>query len=243
MKKYKLGQSLFQDYSYTMCRKNILVVGASRGIGAAVAEHFYDQGETVYSVSRTAAEAGEWIQADVSTDDGIRKIAEATGSQPVDALLYMGGVWENNAFTTDFDFLASTAEETRFVLSVNLIAPIELTKALANNLTQASNPRAIYIGALSGLDQCATPEVANTASKFGLRGAVQGLRLALKDKRIGFTVINPGNIATEEVLLDIEEGRFLKQTPIPMGDVLSAIEWILSLSAAVEVGEIDLRQK
>lgn len=85
MKKYKLGQSLFQDYSYTMCRKNILVVGASRGIGAAVAEHFYNQGETVYSVARTAAKAGEWIQADVSTDDGIRKIAEAIGSQPVDA--------------------------------------------------------------------------------------------------------------------------------------------------------------
>lgn len=94
------------------------------------------------------------------------------------------------------------------MISVNTIAPIEITRTLAANLAQATNPRAIYIGALSGLDNCATPEVANTVSKFGLRGAVQALLLALGGQNIGFTVINPGNIATEEVLLDIEEGRF-----------------------------------
>ncbi|MEM9009436.1 MAG: SDR family oxidoreductase [Cyanobacteria bacterium P01_F01_bin.86] len=221
----------------------MLVVGASRGIGASVAKHFQQQGDTVYSLSRSPAQAGEWIQADVSTDDGIQKIAEAIGSKPLDALLYMGGVWEQNAFTKDFDFLASTAEETRFVLGVNLIAPIEITKALSENLALADNPRAIYIGSLSGLDNAASPEVANTASKFGLRGAVQALRLALKEKRIGFTVINPGNVATEEVLTDIEEGRFSPQMPIPMEDLLSAITWILGLSTSVDIGDINLMQK
>ncbi|MEL6162078.1 MAG: SDR family NAD(P)-dependent oxidoreductase, partial [Cyanobacteria bacterium J06627_32] len=131
----------------------------------------------------------------------------------------------------------------RFVLAVNLIAPIELTKALAQNLSMADSPRAIYVGALSGLDNAASPEVANTASKFGLRGAVQALRLALAKEKIGFTVVNPGNIATEEVLSDIEAGRFSQQVPIPMTDVIETVEWILARSAAVDISEVNLRQK
>ena len=223
--------------------KTVLVVGTSRGIGGAIAQHFSQLDCKVLAVSRTPALAGDWIQADLSTAAGIYKVIQAIGDTPLDALLYMGGVWERNAFTHDYDFLKSTDEETRFVLAVNLIAPIELTKALARNLAMSSNPRAIYIGALSGLDQSATPEVANTASKFGLRGAVQALRLALKEKRIGFTVINPGNIATEEVISDIEEGRFAAQTPIPISDLTETVEWILARSVAVDVGEINLMQK
>jgi hypothetical protein len=37
------------------------------------------------------------------------------------------------------------------VINVNAIAPIEITRALAANLAQAANPRAIYIGALQQL--------------------------------------------------------------------------------------------
>ncbi|MEM9946719.1 MAG: SDR family oxidoreductase [Cyanobacteria bacterium P01_D01_bin.36] len=223
--------------------RTLAVVGASRGIGKAIAEHFHGKGDRVYAISRSPAPVGAWIQADVSGTEGIEKIKQVLNSQPLDALLFMGGVWEENAFTHEFDLLKSSDEETRFVIGVNLIAPIEVTKALAENLSQAQNPRAIYIGALSGLDHSATKEVANTASKFGLRGAIQALRIALKRERIGFTVINPGNVATEEVMQDIEAGRFSPQTPIPMADVISAIEWILSLSPAVDTGDINLWQK
>ena len=223
--------------------RTLAVVGASRGIGKAIAEHFHGKGDRVYAISRSPAPVGAWIQADVSGTEGIEKIKQVLNSQPLDALLFMGGVWEENAFTHEFDLLKSSDEETRFVIGVNLIAPIEVTKALAENLSQAQNPRAIYIGALSGLDHSATKEVANTASKFGLRCAIQALRIALKRERIGFTVINPGNVATEEVMQDIEAGRFSPQTPIPMADVISAIEWILSLSPAVDTGDINLWQK
>lgn len=208
-----------------------------------MAQYFYQKGHRILAVSRTPAQAGEWISADVSTAAGIQKVIAAVSDCPLDALLYMGGVWEKNAFTKDFDFLSSSDEETRFVLAVNLIAPIELTKALTKNLSISENPRAIYIGSLSGLEQSASPEVANTASKFGLRGAVQSLRLALAKEQIGFTVINPGNIATEEVLSDIEAGRFSQQTPIPMADVIETVEWILMRSPHVDISEVNLMQK
>lgn len=219
------------------------MIGASRGIGAAVAHHFAQKGDRVVSVSRSRAVAGEWIQADISTSEGIRSVADRLGESALDALLFMGGVWEQGAFTDQYDFMNSSDRETRYVIAVNTIAPIELTRHLVRNLARSDNPRAIFIGALSGLDHSATPEVANTASKFGLRGAVQALRMALRELRIGFTVINPGNVATDEVVSDIEEGRFPPQVPLPLEDLISAIEWTFQLSPATDVGEITLQQK
>jgi len=223
--------------------RKIAVIGASRGIGAAVAQHFAQKGDRVVSVSRSQAVAGEWIQADISTSEGIKSIADKLGESALDALLFMGGVWEDGAFTDQYDFMKSSDRETRFVIAVNTIAPIELTRQLAKNLVKSDNPRAIFIGALSGLDNSATAEVANTASKFGLRGAAQALKLALRAYKIGVTVINPGNVATEEVMTDIEEGRSPQQVPIPLTDLISAIEWILELSNTVDVGDINMQQK
>jgi 3-oxoacyl-[acyl-carrier protein] reductase len=224
-------------------KKQILVVGASRGIGAAVAQHFAQKGEYVLSVSRSQPVAGEWIQADISTAEGIRSVIDSVGESRLDALLFMGGVWEEGAFTERYNFMQSPDRETRYVIAVNTIAPIELTKQLTKNLVRSNNPRAIFIGSLSGLDNAASIEVANTASKFGLRGAAQALKIALRDYKIGVTVINPGNVATEEVMADIEEGRFEQQVPIPLTDIISAIEWILKLSNAVNIGEINMQQK
>jgi NAD(P)-dependent dehydrogenase (short-subunit alcohol dehydrogenase family) len=222
--------------------KRYLIIGASRGIGAAVAKHLAAQGHEIISASRSPG-PGEWIQADVSESKGIETVASAVGGRALDGLLFLGGVWESGAFTSEYKFVRSSEEETRFILSVNLIAPIELSKRLHANLQRSENPRAIFIGALSGLENSATPEVANTASKFGLRGAIQALRLSLAHTGIGFTVINPGNLETEEVLNDIKEGRFPEQFPIPLKDLCGLIDWILALSRHTEVGEVSLIQK
>ncbi|WP_413166082.1 SDR family NAD(P)-dependent oxidoreductase [Capilliphycus salinus ALCB114379] len=224
-------------------KKKVVVVGASRGIGAAVAEHFSIRGDEVFSVSRSPSVSGVWIQADISKPEGIAAVADAIGNQTIDALLFMGGVWEDGAFTEDYDFFKSSDQETRFVISVNTIAPIEITRTLSENLAKAKNPRAIYMGSVTGLDHSASVEVANTASKFGLRGAVQSLRLALRHKKIGFTVINPENVGTEEVMLDIKEGRFSPQIPIPMSDIISSIDWLLSLSCNVDIQDVNLYQR
>lgn len=223
--------------------KTLLIIGSSRGIGAEVARHFSNSGYRVIGVSRSPSANCEWVEADVSKPEGIAKIAEVLGHTLVDALVYSSGVWEEKGFMGDFNFLETTSDETSHIMSVNLIAPIEITKAISHNLSLASNPRAIYLGALSGLDNNASSQVAYSASKFGLRGAIQSLRLALKDKHIGFTVINPGNVATKEVLEDIEAGRFPNQTPIPISDIISAIAFVLSTSNSVEVGDINLIQK
>lgn len=46
--------------------KTIVVVGASRGIGGAIAQYFNQRGHRVWSVSRSSAVAGRWVQADMA---------------------------------------------------------------------------------------------------------------------------------------------------------------------------------
>ncbi|MEL6119591.1 MAG: SDR family oxidoreductase [Pseudomonadota bacterium] len=228
-----------------------VVIGGSRGIGAATAEHLVEQGHEVLSVSRTPAAAGEWVEADVATDAGVLAVRAALEARDqgngaaagLDGLLFLGGVWEKGAFTENYDFFASPMEETRFVLSVNLTAPILLAQALTPYLAKASNPRVILNGSESGLANSGSCEVANTASKFGMQGMTEALNQVLRGHGIGVTVVNFGNVATPEVLDDIETGLFGPQVPIPIEDLLATYDYLLKISAATVPQSIDLRQK
>ena len=220
-----------------------LLIGASRGIGGATAQYLASKGADVLGVSRSPALAGTWIEADIATDPGINRIVAAVGDRVLDGLLFLGGTWEQGAFTEAYDFVSSPQDEVRSLISVNLIAPILLARALAENLAKAENPRIILNGALSGLPNAATPEVANTATKFGMQGVAQSLNLSLRAYNIGITVVNPGNVATPEVMEDIAAGRFGRQVPVPIEDILQTYDYILRLSAASVPVEINLAQK
>ncbi len=185
---------------------------------------------------------GKWIEADISKQEGIDKVVAAFDGSPLDALLFLGGTWEKGAFASDYNFINSSYEEIDRVIAVNLIAPVKLIKGLILSLRKSQAPKVIFIGSLSGLDNQATREVANTASKFGLRGAAQALQIELSNTGIGFTVINPGNVATPEVLNDIASSIFYPQVPIPLSDLICVIDCCLKLSRASCVSEINLVQ-
>ncbi|RCJ18064.1 oxidoreductase [Nostoc sp. ATCC 43529] len=223
-----------------MSFKTILVAGASRGIGLAVAEHFIDQCDRLLAVSRTVATVGEWVQADLSDLAGIETVVTAIGDDSLDALLYMGGTWETHAFTPQYRFEACSDEDIVRVIAVNLVAPIRLVKALLPALRRSHNPKIIFMGALSGRDNFPGREVANSASKFGLRGVVHSLREELRWQQIGVTVINPGNVGTPEVLTDIAAENLTGGEAIPLSDLFHILDCILSLSRATCIKEIDV---
>ena len=225
-----------------MHRKTMVVAGASRGIGLAVADHFAGRGAEILSVSRTRSPHGTWIDADLATPAGIGKVIDAVADRPLDALLYTGGVWERGAFTAAYAFEQSEMAETDWVMAVNLVAPIKLVRGLLPALRRGTNPRVLFVGSLTGLDHAAGREVANSASKFGLRGAAQALQIELSSSRIGFTVVNPGNVATPEVMQDIERGDIPPQTPIAMADLIAVIDCALSLSRSSVATEVNLSQ-
>ncbi len=222
--------------------KRFVVAGASHGIGAAVAAHYAARGVEVIALSRTPAPVGRWIEVDLEDRLSLASAVHAIGPGPVDALLVTGGIWEEGAFTPAYSFEASPAAETTSVIAVNLTAPILLTQALIPHLRSAATGRVVFVGALSGLEQSASSEVANSASKYGLRGAAQALDLSLRAMGIGVTVINPGTVATDEVLDDVLAGRLPDQAPIPMQDLLAAFDFALSLSPSTVAREVNLGQ-
>jgi 3-oxoacyl-[acyl-carrier protein] reductase len=223
-----------------MSFETLIVAGASRGIGLAVAEHLGSQTDRLLTVARTPAPVGEWIQADVSELGGVKTVAQAIGDDSLDALLYMGGTWETHAFTSQYCFEDCSDADIDRVIAVNLLAPIRLVKALLPALRRSPNPKIIFMGALSGRDNFPGREVANSASKFGLRGVVHSLREELRSQQIGVTVINPGNVGTPEVLSDLATGNLLEGEVIPLTDLLKIIDCILSLSRATCIKEIDV---
>ncbi len=219
---------------------NIVVVGASRGIGAAVSQHLISRTNRLITVSRSPSQLGEWVKADVSTKAGIQAVNRAVGEARLDGLLYMGGTWETQAFTKDYCFEDCSDEEIENVFLVNLLAPIRLVKSLLPGLRKSPNPKIIFMGALSGLDNFPAREVANSASKFGLRGAVHALREELRQDRIAVTIINPGNIGTPEVLADLKAAGMRESNAIPLCDIINIIDCVLSLSRSTCIKEIQV---
>lgn len=220
--------------------QKVIVIGASRGVGAAVAEHLTSNTNELITVSRSPSSCGNWIQADISTNFGIEKVSNAVGNSSLDALLYMGGTWETKAFTSEYSFENCSDADIENVIVVNLLAPIRLVKSLLPALRQAANPKIVFMGALSGLDNFSAREVANSASKFGLRGVVHALREELRQERIAVTIINPGNIATPEVVNDLQQAGQPETNAIPLSDLLSVIDCVLSLSRSTCIKEIQL---
>ena len=95
---------------------------------------------------------------------------------------------------------------------------------------------------MSGVQNTASREVANTAAKFGLQGVGEALNLSLREYGIATTVINPDNVTTPEVVEDIATGLFGDQVPIPMKDMTATIDFALRLSGHAVPSVINLRQ-
>lgn len=223
--------------------ERMMIVGGSRGIGAAMAARYVDRVPNLLTVSRTPSAVGIWKPCDLTRPEEIESLVYDIGPTALDALLILAGTWEAGAFTDAYRFEQSPPDETVGVIAVNLVGPILLVQALLPQLCASSNPRVVLIGALSGRDGGATAEVANTASKFGLRGAAQALRLALKGSGVSVSLINPGNVATDEVQDDIASGRFGEQTPIGLSDLAAAIDCALAMSTSSTITEIDIAQR
>jgi short-subunit dehydrogenase len=115
-------------------------------------------------------------------------VATAQGA-PVDILVNNAGVALGGAFTdvsaADFDWL----------LEINLLAPIRLTRAFLPGLR--ARPAA-HIANLSSIFGIVAPprQVAYCTSKFGLRGFSEALRHELSGTTVGVTVVHPGGVRT-----------------------------------------------
>jgi short-subunit dehydrogenase len=227
--------------------RNLMIIGASRGLGAALSAALPDPGDLLWAVSRkrpaarSDGVARRWVRADLARPAAARKLARAVGREPLDVLVYNAGIWEGTGFTPRYRFAARPARETRRIVEVNLTAAILCIQALLPALRRSRNPKLIVIASLSGLDNGCGREVAFTATNFARRGLVHALREELRADRIPVTAVNPGTIASVESPWEDGRAAAIRRTRgrmLPMHDLVGLLRAVLRTSRATCVKEI-----
>jgi short-subunit dehydrogenase len=226
--------------------QNILIIGASKGLGKGLAQGLLSQANKLFTVARTKFDLEKIeksqiskiteINCDLSQTKNLSHIYKAIGDVPLDLIIYNAGVWENVSFANETD------ETLEKIINVNLTSAILILKNLLPNLKKSQKANVILIGSTAGLENSGSLGVSYVASKFGLRGLSYSLRENLRNDKIGVTVINPGGMATDFDFTDkiekVQEKYGYKK--IPVQDIVQTIQWIVSLSKATCPKEIDL---
>lgn len=176
--------------------KSVLVMGGSRGIGAAIVRRFAADGAKVaftYAGSRDAAErvAAETGATAVVTDSADRAavIACVRDSGPLDVLVVNAGV------ALMGDALELNADEVDRMIRINVNAPYHAAVEAARQMPQGG--RIIVIGSNVG-DHTGFPGIAAyTLTKAAVQGLVRGLARDFGPRGITINAVQPGPVDTD----------------------------------------------
>ncbi|MGE0699431.1 MAG: SDR family NAD(P)-dependent oxidoreductase [Hyphomicrobiaceae bacterium] len=223
---------------------DVVVFGASRGLGAALATAVPEPGERVWCIARSRPallDRGDgierrWIAHDLADPSAITTVATAIGDRPVGLLVYNAGIWESAGFADVAD------AEIRAIVDVNLTSLLLAVRHLAPNLRAATHAKVVLIGSTCGLENEGTTSVAYAATKFAVRGAAHALRELLRPDGIAVTVLSPGSMATDIALEAGADAALAAHggKRIPVADIVAIVRMLRALSPAACVKEIDV---
>ncbi len=177
----------------TLVSGNVLITGATGGIGHAIARALGARGAQL-TLSGRRADAleplarelgGRATVCDLSDREATARLAREAGD--VDVLI------ANAALPATGELSEFSQEQVDRTLEVNLRAPIALAKALSPGMIQRRRGHMVFISSLSG--KSANPSSSlYSATKFGLRGFALSLREDLRRDGVGVSVVLPGFI-------------------------------------------------
>ncbi|MEO7371860.1 MAG: SDR family oxidoreductase [Ilumatobacteraceae bacterium] len=125
----------------------VVVTGANRGLGLALAAQYVGQGATVIggcrnpSTASALSDAGaELLALDTSSETSIAAFAAAIGDRPIDVLYNNAGIDAKAVGAEDGarGALELTADQFRAVHDVNVLGPLLMVQSLADNLRAAA---------------------------------------------------------------------------------------------------------
>jgi uncharacterized protein len=180
--------------------KRVLITGASRGIGEALAHRFAGAGAKVALVARTqdalrslAAELGGTAHpADLSDPTGVATLIQRVEDEagPIDVLVNNAGLEAVGGFAD------APPDELRRVTEVNYLAPAELCRQVIPRMLERGGGHIVNVS--SGADCMVLPGlVTYSASKAALSHFTAGLRADFRGLPIGTTLVELGPVLTD----------------------------------------------
>ncbi|ASL40302.1 oxidoreductase [Acetobacter oryzifermentans] len=176
--------------------KSVLVLGGSRGIGAAIVRRFASEGAKVlftYLSSPDDAEVlaaetgGEALCADSGDRDALIALIASLG--PLDVLVVNSGILGAG------DPLDMPPDDIDRLFRINIHAPYHAAVAAARNMPDSG--RIIFIGSANADRTPMTGLAAYSASKAALKGMVKGLARDFGARGITVNVVQPGPTDTD----------------------------------------------
>lgn len=232
--------------------KSVLVTGASRGIGRAIALEFAKQGANVavnYAGSENKAQKvveeilqlgvkGFKIQADVSNESDVKGMVKEVISQfgQLDILINNAGVNKDN--------LLMRMKESEFdqVINTNLKGAFLCTKAVTRQMMKQKAGRIINVASIVGVS--GNPGQANyVAAKAGVIGLTKTTAKELASRNVLVNAVAPGFISTDMTDALTEEQRKEMLSMIPLSklgrpeDVAKVVRFLASEDANYITGQ------
>jgi 3-oxoacyl-[acyl-carrier protein] reductase len=183
-----------------MSAKTVLVTGASRGLGLAIATELLDKGYTVVAVARTKTTDLEKLAAkgtltfesfDLSKLEQIG--AFVAGLEKKHGAFF--GLVNNAGIGLSGDILSIDESKIAQMMAVNLHAPLLLTKYVARGMAQQKRGRIVNVASIistTGFHGLA----AYAATKAGLVGMTRSLARELGKSGITVNAVSPGFLET-----------------------------------------------
>lgn len=203
--------------------RTLVLTGASRGIGHAIARHFAEAGWRLLTVSREGPPPNcprnpavhDHIAADLGAPEALAPLCEElvarTKGWPIGALVNNAGISPkihgHKPTTLDTDL-----DGWRHVLEVNLLAPVALSRALAGQLIEAKGA-VVNVTSIAGHRVHPFAGAAYAASKAALLAATREFAVEMAPCGVRVNAVSPGEIATP--MIGPEYSRMLPA--IPMG--------------------------
>ena len=187
---------------------NILVTGASKGIGKVIAQSLNELGN-VYICSRNEdllkqIDCSGYFICDLTNEQDLKNLEIYIKENKIDVLVNNAGEYiYSNIEDTDI-------EKLEHIISLNLKAPIYLMKSAVPHMKEQKFGRIINIGSISGVMGEAYASL-YSATKSGLIGLSKAAALELAQFGITVNTINPGWVDTELGQDSIDSSEFSKE--------------------------------
>jgi 3-oxoacyl-[acyl-carrier protein] reductase len=226
-----------------------LVTGATRGIGAAIADRLSRDGARVIGTATTADGAAR-ISENLAARGGRGAVLDVVKQDSIEALLAdieakegaVGILCNNAGITRDTLLLRMKEEDWGAVLDTNLASVFRLSKAVLRGMMKARKGRIVSITSVVGLT--GNPGQANyAAAKAGIIGFTKSLAREVGSRGITVNAVAPGFIDTDMTRALGEAQRATLNAQIPLGrlgqpaDIAAAVAFLCSPDGAYITGE------